>query len=254
MNILILSDFHIDIGDKFGTFRWNADELIAQIEKVRTQYDIDQVILNGDIYELYKYKLNDIEESQKVLVNYLKQKEFVFIRGNHDVVHHEGLNHYMIRNSIGQTIYIEHGHEADFINGTRIGRFISRLSLCSLKKVVNINWLQNLYFKIVEFNDEINRIPKKYNSYKYLKYALKKLKDYDVVILGHTHKIETHHTYYLNKKKRYLNCGSCSMGRFQGIVLDTESLRYTLIKTDKIACKKDEKPAIVFYNRLHTAQ
>jgi hypothetical protein len=53
-----------------------------------------------------------------------------------------------------------------------------------------------------------------------------------MVILAHTHKLESHHTYYLNKKKRYLNCGSCSMGRFQGVVLDTETLDYELIKKD----------------------
>lgn len=34
----------------------------------------------------------------------------------------------------------------------------------------------------------------------------------------------------LYKKKRYLNTGSCSLGRFQGIVLDTETLKYELIK------------------------
>jgi predicted phosphodiesterase len=83
--------------------------------------------------------------------------------------------------------------------------------------------------KILERVDEINHIPRKYNSYKYLKYALRLLRRYDVVILGHTHKLEAHKTYFLNKKKIYLNCGSCSLGRFQGIILDTESLEYELI-------------------------
>ena len=98
-------------------------------------------------------------------------------------------------------------------------------------------YMMDIYFKIVAIEDQINHIPKKYNTIKYLTYALKLLKEHDVVILAHTHKLESHHTYYLNKKKRYLNCGSCSMGRFQGIVMDTETLKYELIKENRLSMK-----------------
>ena len=87
-----------------------------------------------------------------------------------------------------------------------------------------------IYFRIVSFKEHLNHIPKRYNTLKYLTYALKLLKEHDVVILGHTHKMESHHTYYLNKKKRYLNCGACSFGRFQGIVFDTETLKYEMVR------------------------
>jgi predicted phosphodiesterase len=93
--------------------------------------------------------------------------------------------------------------------------------------------MMDIYFKIVALEEQINQIPKKYNTIKYLTYALKLLKEHDVVILAHTHKLESHHTYYLNKKKRYLNSGSCSLGRFQCIVMDTETLKYELIKESK---------------------
>ncbi|MDZ7632953.1 MAG: hypothetical protein U5L72_00325 [Bacteroidales bacterium] len=86
---------------------------------------------------------------------------------------------------------------------------------------------------IVAVEESLNSVPRKYNTLKYLTYALNLLKENDMVILAHTHKLESHHTYYLNKKKRYLNCGSCSLGRFQGIVLDTETLRYDLIKATR---------------------
>ena len=95
----------------------------------------------------------------------------------------------------------------------------------------------DIYFKIVKLEDEINHIPKKYNTIKYLTYALKLLKDHDVVILGHTHKIEAHHTYYLNQKKRYLNTGACSLGRFQAIIMDTETLKYEFIKESQESMK-----------------
>ena len=104
-----------------------------------------------------------------------------------------------------------------------------------LKKFSHSKWLMDIYFKKVALEDEINHIPKKYNTIKYLTYALKLLKDHDVVILGHTHKLESHHTYYLNKKKRYLNSGACTLGRFQGIIMDTETMKYELIKESKEA-------------------
>ena len=56
------------------------------------------------------------------------------------------------------------------------------------------------------------------------------LRSYDVVILGHTHKLEAHKTYYLNSKKLYLNTGTCSMGRLQAVILNTETLKYDTIK------------------------
>lgn len=34
MNILVLSDLHIDSCDNFGTFQWNEMDLIMQIEAI----------------------------------------------------------------------------------------------------------------------------------------------------------------------------------------------------------------------------
>ncbi len=62
-------------------------------------------------------------------------------------------------------------------------------------------YMMDIYFRIIALEDEINHIPKKYNTIKYLTYALRLLKEYDVVILGHTHKLESHHTYYLESEK-----------------------------------------------------
>lgn len=233
MNILVLSDLHIDTGDTFGTFQWDETDLIMQIERIRDLYSIKKVIFNGDTFELMKYTYDDIREANPALMNYFRDKDFVFIQGNHDIVNSFGVKHYQITNSLGQTIHIEHGHNADWFNGSRLGRTLSRFGFLLLKKLSHYKSLMKIYFKIVSFEEQINHIPKNYNTLKYLTYALKLLKEHDVVILAHTHKLESHHTYYLNQKKRYLNCGSCSLGRFQGIVMDTETLRYELIKENK---------------------
>jgi predicted phosphodiesterase len=233
MNILVLSDLHIDTCDNFGTFQWNEMDLIMQIEGIRDIYNIDKVIFNGDVFELIKYSWEDIKKANPTLMRYFNDNDFIFIRGNHDIVNEFGVDHYDITNTKGQTIHIEHGHNADWVNGTKIGRAIGRLALSTLKKMSHSKFMMDIYFKIVALEEQINHIPKKYNTIKYLTYALKLLKEHDVVILAHTHKLESHHTYYLNKKKRYLNSGSCSLGRFQCIAMDTESLKYELIKESK---------------------
>lgn len=240
MNILVLSDLHIDTHDAFGIFKWDEMDLILQIERMREFYAIDKIIFNGDTFELYKYTFEEIKNANPILMSYFKDKDFVFIKGNHDMVNDFGLDYFQINNLEGQTIHIEHGHNADWLNGTKIGRAIGRFGFSILKKMSNSKSLMNLYFKIVAMDDQINHIPKRYNSIKYLTYALKLLKDYDVVIMGHTHKLEAHHTYYLNQKKRYLNSGSCSLGRFQAIVMDTETLKYDLIKESKDSLKKSK--------------
>lgn len=237
MNILVLSDLHIDACDNFGTFQWNEMDLIMEIEHMRDLYQIDKVIFNGDIFELIKYKFEEIRIANPKLIEYFIYKDFVFIKGNHDIVNTFGAQCYQITNSQGQIIHIEHGHNADWFNGNRIGRAIGKFGLSILKRMSHYKLLMDIYFKIVAIEEQINHIPKSYNTIKYLTYALRLLKEYDVVILAHTHKLESHHTYYLNKKKRYINCGSCSLGRFQGIVMNTETLKYELIKENQESMK-----------------
>jgi len=230
MNVLVISDIHINNGGKLGVFGWKLKKFIKKIEKIRRKYSIKKIILNGDIYDLYQHSFEDIAENNKKIIDYFKDPIFVYIKGNHDARVEFGLDSYQIQNSKGKIIHFEHGHNADFLNGTRIGRFIGKIGFTFLKIILRNKFLLNFYFRYIEHNDQINRIPKKYDSYKYLKYALGLLRLYDVVIMGHTHKLETHKTYYMHKKKRYLNSGSCTLGRFQGIILNTETLKFKIIK------------------------
>lgn len=230
MKLLVLSDLHIDTGDKFGTFGWKSKKFISTLDVIINYYGIDQVVLNGDVFELYKYSYTDVVSRNKELIDYFERKNFVLIRGNHDLWNPNAKDHFRITNSQGKSIHIEHGHNADFLNGTSIGRFIGKLGFYLLKFIVKLHWAERFYFKIVEYDDEINRVPRKYNSYKYLLYGLKLLRRHDLVILGHTHKLETHKMYYVNQRKQYLNCGTCSLGRFQAVLVDTETLSNEIIK------------------------
>ncbi len=233
MNLLVLSDLHIDNGDNFGSFGWKPKKFIKTLEKIIDYYQIDQVVLNGDIFDLYKYSFKEVYAKNFELISFLNRKNCIYLRGNHDLLTPNSKDSHLIINSQGKRIHIEHGHNADFLNGTNLGRAISRVGFILLKAATKFKWIEKIYFKVIEYDDEVNRIPRKYNSYKYLKYALKLLRTYDVVILSHTHKLETHKTYYLNNKKLYLNAGTCSLGRFQAVILNTESLKYDTIKISK---------------------
>ncbi len=233
MNILVISDLHLGVNGKADIFHWNDEGFINILEDVQEHSNVEKIILNGDVYELYKHRREDIEKKHSKLLKYLRDKEAVFIKGNHDAIVEDSQINWTHVNSKGCRIHVEHGHNADFFNGTKFGRAIGHFLMVLLKLMCRIDFVNRIYLHIVKLDDEISRIPRRYNSYKYLNYALKLLKKNDVVILGHTHKMEIHKTWHFNSKKRYLNCGSCSMGRFHGIVLNTETLRYETVKIEK---------------------
>lgn len=90
MNILVLSDLHIDTCDSFGTFQWDEMDLIMQIEGLRDIHNINKVIFNGDVFELLKYRYEDIRKAHPILMRYFSDNDFVFIKGNHDLMAEEG--------------------------------------------------------------------------------------------------------------------------------------------------------------------
>jgi predicted phosphodiesterase len=247
MNLLIISDLHIGNNDHFETFGWKPEQFIAALKKVIYEEKIDRVILNGDIFELYKYSFDEIYNRNKSLIDFLlNNPDFIYLKGNHDAICRFGLTSTEVENRHGQKIYIEHGHSADFLNGTKLGRKLQTFGFNILRWMSTTGWVRRIYFKILELDEAINSIPKKYHSIRYLTHALRLLKDYDMVVLGHTHKIEAHKTYYLNNKKQYINSGSCSMGRFQGVIINTESLKFETLKFKnfKDLMKEYQKPVI----------
>ena len=195
-----------------------------------------------------KYSFDEIMSSNKLLVDYLlNNKDIIYLKGNHDAICPFGQESFTVENSKGKILHIEHGHSADFMNGTHLGRKIQTFGFNLLRPLSEIGLVYRIYQKIHLMGEAINKVPKKYDSIRYLRYALKLLKNNDVVILGHTHKIESHKTYYLNNKKIYINCGSCSMGRFQGVLINTETLKHETFKYKDFAELKKEydKPPLV---------
>jgi len=231
MKIFVISDLHLEASETLGTFGWDHDDFIARMETVRKSHSIDKVVLNGDTFDMCKSPYERIVEKNGKLLEYLREIKAVFIKGNHDCGMPFGQRHFGIINSKGEKVFIEHGHRGDFINGTSLGRFIGKTFYKILQYATRLALIRSWYYGYLE-RDEGLRGHRRYNSYKYLRHAVKLHKKYDVVILGHTHKMEHHNTFSSGNFKRYFNSGSCSFGRFQGIVLDTESMEHVAIRFD----------------------
>jgi predicted phosphodiesterase len=228
MNLLILSDLHLSNNDSFSAFGWDETEFLEKLDTVCTLYSVDQIILNGDIFELCKYRLLDVVKTNIRLLTYFSNNGAFFIRGNHDY-NGSQREYFCLTNGSGQKIHIEHGHKADFFGGTVFGRFLNDTIFKIMKIFSRFSFTQNLYFNILRRSEGLNH-KRKYDSYNYLNRAHKLLETHDMVILSHTHYMEEHWSFDHFKPKIYLNSGTCSMGRFQGIVLNTETLQYEMIR------------------------
>jgi predicted phosphodiesterase len=229
MKLLIVSDLHIGAEDR-NIFGWNSNQFTDQLLKLKLIHKIDKIILNGDIFDLYRQPIEKISNEHPEFLKFTESKNVVYIRGNHDFLYSSAKESYLTVNSKGKKIYIEHGHNADFLNGTAAGRLVARITFRFINLMYKYQIVKNIVHRAVEYSDQIHTIPRKYDRYKYLNYALRLLRTYDMVILGHTHKPEILKTWFLNQKKIYANSGTCSLGRFQALIADCEKLTVRVIK------------------------
>jgi UDP-2,3-diacylglucosamine pyrophosphatase LpxH len=121
--VVILSDVHLGNGGKMDDFRTNAD-LFEEILK-SFYFPLDyKLILNGDIEELHKFRLSDIEKSWPQIFELFEQfsldNRLLKIIGNHDynLINHED---YRFRHHLFPALKLKfqdnilaifHGHQA----------------------------------------------------------------------------------------------------------------------------------------------
>lgn len=227
MKFFICSDWHMGDGSAMDRFGWSEEEIIQGLSIIKQQ--VDEVVLLGDIYENYKFSLKKIREAYPKLCFFLENTPWIRrIRGNHDFVG-EYPERYVISEE-RHSILMEHGYSADF-NGSLLGRLFCRLwyrCLCTFKDSALMQKLA-----VTDLSLEKEREYRNTYAHKYLLHAAKKWKDYDVVVLAHSHDQEMLRSRYREKDTLYLNCGTCSEGRWQGIFLDTATLAYQFINEEK---------------------
>lgn len=229
MKVLVLSDLHIGDGSAADKNTWNDDDFIFQIEKAKQGFGVDKVILLGDTLELHVFFDSEIVSGEHTkMVNYLlNSPDIILLRGNHD----SELTQYKKALAVDNVLFM-HGDLADISSL----RFIQVLSTWW-----NIKVLRFLYRKNPEkLRKYLLRIVGTYsNGYRanantlyYLKYALRWLNKYDMVVMGHTHQMQNVNLFYNGKKKIYLNTGT-SLDHLECFIIDTQTLDYKIIRPDQ---------------------
>ena len=236
MRLFIVSDLHLSEGNSLSTFGWHEDDFIEAMESIRKTHAVDRVILNGDVFDLYKSRYRRVAMHNRKIIDYLADIDALFIKGNHDRAFPGAHDFCSIVNSRGEKIHIEHGHRADVINGTMLGRGLGRVFFHLLNSASRFSRPCAWYFGYVHRMEQ-RKDQRARNSNRHYRYATKLLRNNDVVVLGHTHKIEARQAETLSGRKRYFNSGSCSLGRMQGIILDTETLSHAAIRFDALRHK-----------------
>lgn len=229
MKILVISDLHLDTKDELGYFRWNEDDFIRRLSDCIDEHKPDRIILNGDVFEYYRYFKKEVKASYSRLLRFLEKHDAVFIRGNHDAVSGRGLDEYQIHDGRNR-ILILHGHQADFLNGNAFARKLVSAGFKVLRVLTRLKIVRKAYWSIYRKVDRRDPDHRSQSDFRYVLYALKLIEEgWDCVVMGHTHRQEDLVIRDHGKTKIYLNSGTCSNGRFQGVVLDTSTLAYRLI-------------------------
>ena len=211
MKALILSDLHM--GDGTG-----SDEFMEQDYKILNfigSIAPDSLYLNGDIFELWKCKMKNIRSFHYTLTKFVDGEyvhgmifpEVIRIKGNHDYTLF-GKMKVEITTKSGKKILITHGFQNDPWMTNPISRFFT--------------WCLGRVEKLIPDIDNVFSASKRINN-KANEYAMQQLTKYDIVILGHTHKIECKQYLILGRFVTYANSGTCTNGKLQGILIDTET-------------------------------
>jgi predicted phosphodiesterase len=221
MKLFFCSDLH------YGSpiFGWKEEDFLKTLKNLIKEEDIERVIFLGDTIDYFYTSRKELEKREFTKILY---KNYTIVQGNHDISCHIAEYDFNYINKEGIDILAEHGHQADFLNGTIFGRIIVNIFFKYIKKIIP----EELFIKYIMWSEETEYgVTRKHDRYKYLVYAFKKLKNHDIVITGHTHhKPEKVKTWINGKKKIWLNTGSCCLNKFQGIILDTETLELKIIK------------------------
>lgn len=211
MRILIISDIHLGDGTPADDFCLNADALI-QGEKLIAFIEAqnpDEIYFNGDIFELWQHRKKKIKKAHGPLIEFImNDPRSVVLKGNHDYKLTGALTHSFLMN--GKKILISHG----FQNNPMMTSWFSR-ALC---------WILGIIERT--FNPKVDTVYRRFiNSLantqvvaKTREYAEEQLKDYDIVVCGHTHKL-------LKEQLTdgiYANSSCCINGRLEGVLLETE--------------------------------
>jgi len=208
--ILVVSDLHLADGSNKDDFEKKTNNLGREqhlIDFIESQ-NPSQIILCGDILELWQSKKKNIYEAHPVILNFIdKDPRVVKIIGNHDFTL-GGVQKITLTTANGKKICITHGFQCEKRLKNKIESFFNWI-IGQIERIFpNVdNFFAHKYYLNQGIRERVE---------KYAKSILDK--GFDIVVCGHSH----HHSIENYNSKIYANAGSCQEGLKQGIIIDLD--------------------------------
>ena len=241
---VFLSDIHLGDGSKSDDFHRDA-ELIKFLEW--TDNRVSEIIIVGDLYELWQAKLSKIFWAHSDVIHALdaRSKKITYLYGNHDILPFCRLTPEAYRRG---SVQAQHGHQFDEFNKFDnpmmnlkwpIGRYITVL-VAGLEKWFHPDadvWLEKMRKKFGDFKVEAALLQNKawdctdLDQIISVTENLKQQNLAPISIFGHNHEAEICEIEYQDqsmptfprmRKRIYCNCGTWVDGEYPTFIAVTE--------------------------------
>lgn len=230
MKIAVFSDLHLGDGSRLDAFGTEVKERILIRLFTRLLDKKYTIFLNGDIYEYWKFSEMKIFHAHKTLIQFIRNNpKIIEIIGNHDFSL-MGRMECKLRTKDGQRILITHGFQNDPWMVHPFAKYSVFVYTYLERLGIKLEGFFHKWFKGSLFIQRKTR-----------QYALERLKneDFDIIVCGHTHKMQRIHT---REGKLYLNSGHCTGRDIQYVTLNSKKKKYRLRYLNMDAKKNSDKP------------
>ena len=204
--LFFASDLHLGDGSAADDFAEGSHRAAFEwfLER-KVEPDGGDLILLGDVFELWQAKLKDIRDHQAPL--FWRLHNYRLIRGNHDAAYKKPPEWRWPSGSRPQLL-AEHGHQADPLN-SNLG-FIGRVVTAVAGVLERLGWrdIDAKTWRWKWLPTPVTR-PSRFRPYHYEAYALERMRETgaEVVVLGHTHKPSLTPFGGMKRRRLYANCG-----------------------------------------------
>jgi predicted phosphodiesterase len=224
MQIAVISDLHLGMGDRSDVFRHEDDRFLSFLDFLESNFE--RIVLLGDVWETLtppwpcapKEALRRCREVHPAIARRFERPRYTYVHGNHDLIAGaaEGVPEELTIEDRGTRILFTHGHHHDAL--FRRARWLSELGVWLGAWILRLG-LQSVY-RVLDAADQLRSgVAKDAGRCTFQRWAvsLADARRADVVVTGHTHvPLRTEHP-----KALFLNSGSCADGQFSFLSLDT---------------------------------
>lgn len=213
---LFMSDLHM--GDRSEADDFNSWLFAAELQRLPKEW---RLVILGDAYETWQASVPDIMKQHSPTISALKERNAVFIGGNHDAI--MGFPEFWREGNV----VAFHGHQADLAN-SKYGWFARTVTSMA-------GWCERRGWQVDEQYESLHRRVERWMGKRWRKATGRNLRipymDYCVALLARERALivpfgHTHEQFLRQGHKGHVigNCGH-SMNGIQGILADAHEVR-----------------------------